>query len=224
MASLSISIESLLRGRTSSRSTGVELLAWLGWIGVGGCLYGAVMGMFGGVTGERIWQVIYSSAKVPLLLWVTFLLTVPSFFVLNSLLGLRDDFAHVWQALLRSQSASAVILLALAPYTALWYLTSGNYNEAILFNALMFAAASVAAQKLLRQAYRPLVARNPRHRLVLRSWIMVYAFVGIQMGWVLRPFIGDPNAPTRFFREEAWGNAYVILAELIYAFAKGFFK
>ena len=224
MSATAVSIESLLRGRTPARSAGVELLAWIGWIGLGGCLYGAVMGTFGGVTGERFWQVVYSSLKVPLLLWTTFFLTVPSFFVLNSLLGLRDDFAQVWQALLRTQSASAVVLVALAPYTALWYLTSGHYNQAILFNALMFAVASIAAQILLRRAYRPLVARNPRHRHVLRGWIAVYAFVGIQMGWVLRPFIGDPNAPTRFFREEAWGNAYVIVAEMIVGVIKGWLK
>jgi len=36
------------------------------------------------------------------------------------------------------------------------------------------------------------------------------------MGWVLRPFIGDPTQPTRFFRVEAWGNAYEIVAKLIW--------
>jgi len=29
------------------------------------------------------------------------------------------------------------------------------------------------------------------------------------MGWVLRPFIGDPAKPTAYFREGAWGNAYI---------------
>jgi hypothetical protein len=29
------------------------------------------------------------------------------------------------------------------------------------------------------------------------------------MGWVLRPFIGDPRTQTTFFREGAWGNAYI---------------
>ena len=29
---------------------------------------------------------------------------------------------------------------------------------------------------------------------MLRTWLVIYVFVGIQMGWVLRPFIGDPAA------------------------------
>jgi hypothetical protein len=51
---------------------------------------------------------------------------------------------------------------------------------------------------------------------MLRIWIVVYAFVGIQMGWILRPFIGDPHSPVQFFRDDTWGNAYVILAALIW--------
>jgi hypothetical protein len=35
------------------------------------------------------------------------------------------------------------------------------------------------------------------------------------MAWVLRPFVGDPNQPTHFFREGAWGNAYVEVARMI---------
>jgi hypothetical protein len=35
------------------------------------------------------------------------------------------------------------------------------------------------------------------------------------MGWVLRPFIGDPGAPVQFFRAEAWSNAYVVVFKLI---------
>lgn len=58
-----------------------------------GVVYGATMGSFGGVTGERAWQVAISAVKVPLLLVATFAVSMPSFFVLNSLFGLRRDFA-----------------------------------------------------------------------------------------------------------------------------------
>ena len=32
-------------------------------------------------------------------------------------------------------------------------------------------------------------------------WIFIYALVGAQMGWILRPFIGAPDLPFTFFRE-----------------------
>ena len=56
---------------------------------------------------------------------------------------------------------------------------------------------------------------------MLRTWIVVYAFVGIQMGWFLRPFIGDPAIPVQFFRSESWGNAYVVLFKLFWRIASG---
>jgi hypothetical protein len=41
-----------------------------------------------------------------------------------------------------------------------------------------------------------------RHtRLVFGCWVFVFALVGAQMGWVLRPFIGAPEMPFTFFRE-----------------------
>ena len=180
-----------------------------------GMIYGGVMGTYGGMTGDRFWQVLYSGAKVPFLLVVTFLLALPSFFVLNTLLGLRNDFSRVVAALLATQAALTVILASLAPFTAFWYVSGSDYQPAILFNGLMFAVASLSAQWLLRREYRPLIALHPAHRWMLRTWIVIYIFVGIQMGWVLRPFIGDPGAPVQFFRQDSWSNAYVAVIEMI---------
>ncbi len=183
---------------------------------IGGMLYGAVMGTFGGFGGDRLWQVAFSALKVPLLLLATCAVSLPSFFVLNSLFGVRSDFPEVFRALLAAQAGLTIVLAALAPYTALWYLSFSHYTSAILFNTLLFAIASVAAQWLLRRYYAPLIARNPRHRLLQRMWLVIYAFVGIQMGWILRPFVGSPDMPVQFFRDETWGNAYVIVARMVW--------
>jgi hypothetical protein len=182
---------------------------------LGGLVYGGVMGSYGGWTEGRFWQAIFSAVKVPLLLLVTFSLTLPSFFVLNTLLGVRGDFGLVLRALMTSQAALTLVLAALAPYTVLWYLSFAGYPQATLFNGLMFALASLAGQFRLRRAYAPLLTRNPVHRWLLRLWLVLYTFVAIQMAWVLRPFIGDPGRPVQFFRQEPWDNAYVIVARTL---------
>jgi hypothetical protein len=179
-----------------------------------GLLYGAVMGTFGGVEGDRGLQVVYSAAKVPMLLLATVFLSLPSFFVLNTLFGLRDDFREALRAVVASQAALAIVLVSCAPLTLFWYASSADYQAAILFNALMFGTASIAAQGVLRRSYRRLIARNHRHRVILRGWLLIYAFVGIQLGWTLRPFIGDPARPIRFLRGGELENAYVIVARM----------
>jgi hypothetical protein len=210
--------DELLRGRELAavddrRAGGTLYLALM--VALFGVFYGAVMGTFGGVQGQRALQLLYSGVKVPILFLVTFCLSLPSFFVLNTLLGVRADFAQALRALVATQAAVTIVLASLAPFTALWYVSSAAYHPAVLFNAAMFGVASVSAQGLLRRWYAPLIARNPRHRVLLRVWLIIYAFVGVQMAWVLRPFVGDPNQPTHFFREGAWGNAYVEVARMV---------
>ena len=197
-------IEGVLTGQHSPGS----------WMIVLGCglTYGGLKGRIGG----RVGQVACSAVKVPLLLLATLVLSLPSYFVLNTLLGLRSDFAAAWRAVVASQAGLTLILVSLAPITAFWYASSSNYRVAILFNTLMFAIASAGAQGILRQSYRPLIANNSKHRWLLRVWIFLYAFIGIQMGWNLRPFVGAPDQPVRFFREGAWENAYVVVARILW--------
>ena len=202
-------VEAILRGHPSAGS----------WAIVLGCglTYGGVMGLFGGRAG----QVGFSAIKVPLLLLATLLLSLPSYFVLNTLLGLRADFGAAWRAVVASQAGLTIILVSLAPVTAFWYVSSSDYRLAILFNTAMFAVASVGAQAILQRGYRPLIAQEPKHRWVLRIWIFLYAFVGIQMGWNLRPFVGDPSQPVRFFRAGAWENAYIVVAQILWEAVAG---
>ena len=173
------------------------------------------MGCYSGGATDRLLQMLYSGLKVPLLLTVAFGLSLPSFFVLNTLAGLRDDFRHCLRALVATQAGLTIILAALAPLTVLWYVSFDNYLMAIVFNMVVFGTASVLAQGILRRYYGPLIERRPRHRVMLKVWLLTYAFVGIQMGWVLRPFVGAPGSATSFFREQAWSNAYVKVFQIV---------
>jgi hypothetical protein len=197
------------------RRTLLRLLTLLLFFGL---LYGAVMGSFRAIAGQPQWirQMTYSAVKVPLLLSASFVISLPSFFVLNSLLGMRRDFAKAVRTLVAAQAGLAIILASLAPLTLLWYASSDAYNEALLFNGAMFAVASFSAQWLVRGYYRPLVAQNPRHTWLLWGWLLVYTLVAIQMAWLLRPFIGSPLYEVQFYRTNAWDNAYEFVVRLIW--------
>lgn len=205
--------------RSPSETPGVSPLGAGHLIGIlvaCAAFYGAIMGAYGGFAGDRALQVVYSAIKVPLLLIVTFTITLPSFFILNTILGLRSDFRQALHALLVAQAGFAVTLAALAPYTVLWYISFRNYHGASLFNGFLFAVASGAAQSLLRRHYAPLIRRQAKHRRLLLAWLVIYIFVGVQMTWVLRPFLGWEDIPVTFFRQEKWVNAYVELFKTFY--------
>jgi hypothetical protein len=51
-------------------------------------------------------------------------------------------------------------------------------------------------------------------RTTFQVWIVIYALVGAQMGWILRPFIGSPDLPFHWFRGRE-ANIFVDIAHTI---------
>jgi hypothetical protein len=213
------SVDGLLRGegRFAVGNGRVPLVEIAAVLAVCGFVYGAAMGSF----SVRALQSLYSGIKVPILLCAATVICLPSFFAINAVLGLRDDFAAALRGVLAAQGTVAVCLAGLAPVTLLSYLSSSNYRFAIVVNGLYFLIAALAGQVTLQRHYRPLVARNPRHRLARAAWLALYVFVAIQLAWVLRPFVGAPTMATRFFREDAWSNAYVAVLQTVWELLAG---
>lgn len=216
-------VDALLRREApyGVRGEGGPWLPLVAITGCGGLLYGATMGAYGLPWDARPLQALYSGVKVPCLLAVATVVALPSFYVIHALLGLGRDFPAALRAVLAAQATLAVALASLAPVTVVFYLSIDRYSPAPLFNGLQFLVATLAGQVTLTRHYAPLVRANPRHRIVRRAWLAVYVFVGIQMAWVLRPFVGSPLLPTRFFREDAWTNAYVSIADAIWRLLRG---
>ena len=181
---------------------------------IGGAFYGAAMGSY----SLRPLQMLYSGVKVPILLSLSAVVCLPSFFVLNTLLGLREDFPAALRGVLASQATVAVALMALLPVVLFFYVSCAHYPAAIQANGFLFFLATLAGQRSLSRHYQPLVEKDPRHRIARRAWVVLYMFVAVQLAWVLRPFIGFPKLGVRFFREEAWSNAYVVIVRDVLGF------
>lgn len=206
-------VDRFLRGEGEFAVEGREL-PWrslLVLLVTGSAVYGAAMGS----TGVSPLQSVYSGIKVPLLLVCTSLVCLPSFYVVNAVLGLREDFALACRGIVAAQSAQGVALGSLAPLILVVYLSDPPMESWAFWNGALFALATVAGYVVLRRHYAPLVARDRRHRLALMAWLPLYVFVAIQLAWVLRPFLGTPGYPVAFLRDEPWSNAYVVLIELL---------
>jgi len=53
---------------------------------------------------------------------------------------------------------------------------------------------------------------------VMRFWVIVYAFVGSQMAWTLRPFIGAPSMEFELFRQlggNFYANIFASIGEIL---------
>jgi hypothetical protein len=218
-------LDGILRGElTTSTAPGdgsVRVVAVLCMV------YGACMGTFAILSpkGPGWEQVLASTVKVPLLFYLTLVVTLPSLYVLNALVGSRLSFGSVFRLLSASLGVNAAVLASMGPIVAFFSACTTSYPFMVLLNVAVFATAGILALGFLLQALQrlsvpesptidadaaveaagaarlatdPLAAR--RVRAIFRLWMILFGLVGAQMGWVLRPFIGNPHLPFTWFR------------------------
>jgi hypothetical protein len=196
-----------------------------------GAAYGAVMGLYAlTVRGPQgALQILSSALKVPLLFLCTLLVTFPSLYVFSALARSRLTLQQTLRLLLGATAVNLALLASFAPITAFFTLSTDSYPFMITLNVFFFAVAGAVALRFLWRALlgvfeseatlpEPPAATggepgaSPPPRLVparggdaasgvFRVWLLIYGVVGAQMGWLLRPFVGDPALPLALFRQ-----------------------
>jgi hypothetical protein len=169
-------------------------------------LYGAVMG-----STHSLWQALSSAIKLPILFLATLIVCSPTLYFFNVLFGSNQSMTQNIALILTAITVTAVILLSFAPITMFFLLTTSHYQFFKLLNVTFFTIAGISGVSFLGQGMRVVSSsgqgRSGARRLVLYLWILVYAFVGSQMAWTLRPFIGAPSMGFELFRQLG-GNFY----------------
>jgi hypothetical protein len=218
MSSLTI-IESILRNRESffgeirrgqdlrekMRAMLISSIAFL-------ALYGAVLG-----STHSFWQALSSAFKLPLLFLATLIICAPTLYFFNLIFGSSQSLSQNVALMLTAITVTAVVLLSFAPIVLFFLLTSSHYQFFKLLNVGVFTVAGIIGVLFLIQGMR-LVSTTEQgagaRLMVVRLWIIVYAFVGSQVAWTLRPFIGAPSMNFELFRQLG-GNFYTnILASI----------
>ncbi len=173
------------------------------------CVYGLSMGLFRGCFPS-----IVSGIKLPLLYLASLAICFPAFYALNGTAGPRLRLDQCIRLLLLAMSGNAVALASYTPISLFFALTTSKtgYLFISLMHVAVFAvsgAVSVAVIALVfRSAARLTGGCGGAMALI---WGVLYAFVGTELAWVLRPWIGwwdeayTPFRPLeRSFVEAVW--------------------
>lgn len=232
-----------------------------------GAIYGLCMGSYSLLKeippiindpNGRYLQLLASMLKVPALFYLTLLVTLPSLYVFNALVGSRLTAVSVFRLLIASLAINLAVLSSLGPIVLFFSLSTKSYAFVKILNVIVFSVAGVLGLSFLLQTLHrltrlgtadlnrgwvppddqvtdvasgdaatsetasetsgePVKAHDDKEpsaldmptgqsfgehtRLVFGCWVIVFALVGAQMGWVLRPFIGDPEQPFTWFRD-----------------------
>lgn len=180
-------------------------------------LYGAVMG-----STHSLWQALSSAAKLPILFLATLIVCSPTLYFFNVLFGSKQSLSQNMALILTAITVTAVLLLSFAPITLFFLLTTSHYQFFKLLNVAVFTIAGSMGVVFLGQGMQVVAASGKEgaraRRWVLRAWILVYGFVGSQMAWTLRPFVGAPSMKFELFRQlggNFYANVLVSLGEIL---------
>jgi hypothetical protein len=180
-------------------------------------LYGAVMG-----STHSLWQALSSAAKLPILFLATLIVCSPTLYFFNVLFGSKQSLTQNIALILTAITVTAVLLLSFAPIALFFLLTTSHYQFFKLLNVGIFTIAGSMGVVFLGQGMQVVSASGKEgdsaRRWVLRLWILIYAFVGSQMAWTLRPFIGAPSMKFELFRQlggNFYANVLVSIGEIL---------
>lgn len=156
-------------------------------------LYGAIIGAFHSAP-----QVASSAIKLPALYLLTLLICLPTLYIFNALFGSKQTIGQHFTYLLTAVSVIAILLCGFAPVTLFFLITVNDYSFFLLLNVAIFALTGVLGVSFLYQVMKPLDEDGASQsvkvrRNILRFWLVLYGFVGSQLGWTLRPFFGSPG-------------------------------
>ena len=210
-------------------------------------LYGLCMGSFAMIrTGGHAWQqLLAGTVKFPLLFLLTLVVTFPSLYVFNALIGSALSLSSVLRLLVASTGVILAVVASLGPIVVFFAVSTTSYSFMVLLNVAVCTIGGVLGLAfLLRTLHRLVMGKCPpapisvepvesgsnanedfpierppaappassmsaldavgktsqRAKLVFTMWVIVFALVGAQMSWVLRPFIGDPKLEFAWFR------------------------
>jgi hypothetical protein len=127
--------------------------------------YGACMGCFALLKtgGPSVWQMVAAMIKVPALFFLTLLVTLPSLYVFNALVGSRLAPGSVLRLLVASMAVMVAVLSSLGPIVAFFSVSTTTYSFMVLVNVLVFAVSGLLGLVfLLRTLHRlSVVAPEP---------------------------------------------------------------
>lgn len=211
-------ISRLLRGETdviaewSRRWAAGRFVLHLAVILSGAGLYGATMGWWRGPE-----QALFVAIKFPLIILLVTVGNAMLNGLLAPLLGLNIRFYQSFSAIVMSFTVTSAVLGAFSPIMAflVWNapgmrVSAGStYSVILLAHVAAIAVAGTTGNVRLLQLLLSLSAHRAAALRVLGAWLAGNLFLGSQLTWILRPFIGAPDLPVQFLRPDAFhGNFY----------------
>lgn len=116
-----------------------------------GLFYGACMGSFGVARSgiNSLPQLIATTGKVPLLFMLTLIVTFPSLYVFNALVGSRLTLGSTLRLIVAAMAIMLAVLASLGTIVAFFSVSTTDYYFMLLLNVIVFTISGFLGMKFL---------------------------------------------------------------------------
>ena len=116
-----------------------------------GAIYGACMGSYAifQTKGASGLQMLATIGKVPLLFLLTVLVTFPSLYVFNALVGSRLSLSSVFRLIIATVAVMTAILASIGPIVAFFSVSTTSYPFMLLLNVGVFLTSGFLGLRFL---------------------------------------------------------------------------
>lgn len=188
-------IDQLLRDRgaivariAAGRDLAAIVRVMVATIAVAMAIVGAALGVYrGGV------QIGYAAIKLPLVLLGTAALSAPALTAIGAALGRRARIAEDLALVVTALAFGALLLASCAPLLLVAEAFEVAYHKMILIVVALFAYAGLASLRVVARAFAG--TRAPGTSAAIAGLCVVFALVGGQLSWGLRPYLLRPRTP-----------------------------
>ncbi len=175
--------------------------AMVATIAIAMAIVGAALGSYrGGI------QIGYAAIKLPLVLLGTAALSAPALTAIGASLGRRARLSADLALVVTALAFGALMLAACTPLILLGRAIDLSYHRMILGTVGMFALAGIASLRMIIHALS--VEHGPGRGSAIVGLCIVFALVGGQLSWALRPYLVRPRAEEVVFVREVEGSLF----------------
>jgi len=183
-------------------------------------IYGFVMGTYNHFPRQSISSMI----KLPVVFLISLLVCLLPLYLIGILLNLRLYFRQIAGLFIMGVCATSLVAVCMAPITAFCLFTvksTMRYNMIMMVNVIVLGIAGFVGVAYVLRGSRFMAKKREQEtgmpmksRRVLWLWMLVYALVGIQLAWELRPYMGREGLPFELKRSST-GDFYSTTVQTI---------
>jgi hypothetical protein len=200
----------LIFHNTSQGVSSRDLITYCLLIYLGGGVFGLTLGLYNGYL-----QMIYLLIKLPSLFICSFILSILACLCFALLMGIKTPIKNIISQSLSHLAITSITLASFSPIILFYIYLPQNHDE-LLISAIIFVSISYLLG-ILRFYFWLKEMKAKRRFIITCLWVILYGLVLLQLGWILRPWVGviDPINNAVPFSRLYGGNVFVEIINVL---------